>query len=204
MIKRTNQNPYMMPKGYRDGFSFKDASKAFDRVYQEQLWSKAGDGSGGDSCPDVIHPFFPILLDIIKHHQIVTIGDFGCGSHYVFKDFVWPAQILYHGFDVSSIALAKAKDNCKYPQFQFSQTSDYKTIPYHDLLIIKDVLCHWSIDQGHELLDYFKHKMGNVLVAGIVELHLTDKIEQEAYASWIFRTLNQEEYGMWLFKNPNQ
>ena len=87
----------------------------FDDIYRERRWgysseTRSGAGSTAPAVQRVVH----YIKGIIDHYHIHSIGDI-CG------DFAWQGEIvkhrphvLYHGYDVSELALfdavAKAKD----------------------------------------------------------------------------------------------
>lgn len=179
--------------------------KVFDKIYQDQYWSSNGDGSGGDSRPEIVSPFFDIFTKILDDNKVTSIADFGCGSHYIWKDYNWSDNIQYNGYDVSSIALEKARNNCKKESFLFHKLESglgYNDIPKHDLILAKDVLCHWNENDGHEFIRWSKNNFKITVVAGIVQIHLTKEIEETCDQQFIFTTTQEELYGVWVFYGP--
>ena len=180
----------------------RNTGKIFDQIYKEELWSSHGDGSGGDSRPEMIPLFFDTFTKILEDYSVKSIADFGCGSNYIWKDYIWPNKIKYDGYDVSSIALDKARKNCKQESFNFHKLKsgiDYTSISSHDLILAKDVLCHWKQEDGHDFIHWAMDNFKVVVIAGIVQIHLTKEIEDLSNKSFFFTTSQDELYGVWIF-----
>ncbi len=121
----------------------------FTDIYDNKRW---GNGSGGGSEISSTIQYREFLQNFLKEKNIKSVIDYGCGdwqsSHLI--DF---SGIVYLGVDcVDSVIeqnnIKYSKDNIKFivlddmTQF-FSYTSD--------LLILKDIIQHWSNDD----IDYF-------------------------------------------------
>jgi hypothetical protein len=82
------------------------------------------------------------------------VADFGCGDWQFSKYIDW-SNVDYSGFDCVPHIVEKdnrqfASDKIKF--FLADKISDVKG--QYDLLIVKDVLIHWT---NAEILDFFKH-----------------------------------------------
>ena len=200
MKKRNHINPISVPKEYEHKVTKDNFEDVFETIYTTSFWKHA-DGSGSDSRPEIVPSFFTILTDIITEYSICDIGDFGCGTHYIFKDYKWPENISYTGYDASLTALERAKNNCKNSEFKFKHLSNYEQLPNHQLLLIKDVVCHWPLDLVQDFTNNHIQKFDYVLIAGATSITLSDDIEKKTSRQWFFKTAKDYDYGMWLFGN---
>ena len=158
--------------GKDEDYEKNDMFEIFERIYQTDLWVKyakkedpntnGGDGSGYGSEPKNSAEFLEYLSNKIKNNSIESIVDFGCGSHYMYNEYVWPDCVkTYTGYDISKTAISRANKNCKHQICNFIQIQDYNDIQSADLLIVKDVFQHWperfAIDFLENNIDKFKH-----------------------------------------------
>lgn len=203
MKKRKNDNPIGLPEKYMSGYEITDFEKVFEEVYQKGIWSHA-DGSGSDSRPEFVPDFFKHFSEILSEYNIKDVGDLGCGSHYIFKDYDWPEDITYTGYDASKTALERARKNCNRSDFKFQHLSDFNKIPPHELLITKDVLCHWPNDLVKEFLRVVIPRMRYTIIVGATHINLTTEIEQNSNRVWLFKTKKEHDYGIWLFEGKRE
>src|SRR5262245_33559038 len=115
-------------------------AEVFDYIYASHIWVK---GSGLGSLPQTTETYRKVLLDFLKRENIRSVVDAGCGD-WQFSQLIDWTGINYVGIDVSSVALT---NNERYaaPNIKFI-VGDIRTLdhPGADLLIMKDVLQHWS------------------------------------------------------------
>jgi SAM-dependent methyltransferase len=132
-------------RSYRSVFKFltgRDVPHAaiFDHVYARQKWLK---GSGPGSYAETTETYRAFLQDFIATRGVKSVLDIGCGD-WQFSQLINWSGVDYLGIDVSSIALAQARSFAT-DRIRFVE-SDARTmaLPRADLLIMKDLLQHWT------------------------------------------------------------
>jgi FkbM family methyltransferase len=115
-------------------------AQIFDFIYAADLWEG---GSGAGSKPQATELYRAFLRDFMVKNGIRSVVDAGCGDWQSSQLIDW-SGIDYLGIDVSSVALTNTKRFSK-EGVRFIE-GDARTInlPEADLLILKDVLQHWS------------------------------------------------------------
>jgi SAM-dependent methyltransferase len=115
----------------------------FSDIYQHRGWYK---GSGSGSLPENTVAYRNLLSNLIIQDDIKTVVDLGCGDWQFSKLLNW-GTVKYTGVDVVPSVIEKNsklygdKNNVT---FVLSDIFDFEIPPGTDLVIIKDVLQHWS------------------------------------------------------------
>lgn len=111
------------------------------------------DASGPGSTRSITRPYRRFLESFIKDHRLKTILDLGCGDMEVMSR-VDLRKAKYLGVDVISERVARNAK--KHPDLKFKR-GDARTfsVDGFDLVIIKDVLQHWSNDEVKVWIDRF-------------------------------------------------
>lgn len=123
--------------------------KVFTRIYDEQSWTG---GSGSGSHPDNTTTYRQFLQNFFKRYNIRSVVDFGCGDWQSTQLIDW-SGISYHGIDVVEAVISENSRQHGSETIRFSCADLLEEpLPAADLLIIKDVLQHWSNEQVHTLL----------------------------------------------------
>lgn len=111
----------------------------FTDIYDRNVWG----GSGGGSSPEVTVQYRELLQNFLKEKGIESVVDFGCGDWQFSKLIDW-SGVLYFGFDcVESVIQRNAKEYGS-PDIIFHCSNEDTAIIPADLLILKDVLQHWT------------------------------------------------------------
>jgi SAM-dependent methyltransferase len=115
-------------------------AQIFNFIYGADLWEG---GSGAGSLPQSTEIYRAFLKDFMTKNGVRSVVDAGCGDWQSSQLIDWN-DIDYLGIDVSSVALSNtkrfAKDGVRFVEGD-ARTLD---LPEADLLIMKDVLQHWS------------------------------------------------------------
>jgi SAM-dependent methyltransferase len=128
-------------------------AKIFDNYYKADSW--IGGGSGSGSTLDSTALYREFLANFIRQNEVTSVLDLGCGDWQFSKLMDWTG-IDYIGVDVSRVIL---KNTSKYarPGIRFIELDGRSCdLPGADLLIVKDVLQHWSNFDIARLLPLFK------------------------------------------------
>jgi SAM-dependent methyltransferase len=132
-----------------------DSGVIFDTIYRDNLWngveSRSGPGSG-----EIATRALPDELRFVVHlHGITSVLDVGCGDGY------WmPPMPGYVGYDASEIALRLARE--RNPDRVYVRTWP---AGYFDLVIMRDVIQHLSLDAGVDLLERVRSMAPRFLLA---------------------------------------
>ncbi len=137
------------PELYNRLVDMKDAD-VFGNIYKNEVWGKK---SSGDGSWDENTEFYRNRLgEIIKSHKIKSVVDLGCGYWGANRLMDWQG-VKYTGIDVANVVLEANRKDCDYDKAEFiygnARTCD---IPKCDLIILKDVMIHWSNDEVREFL----------------------------------------------------
>lgn len=125
----------------------------FTNIYKNNEWNE---GSGGGSTiefnKDTYNPF---LINFIKDNNITSVVDAACGdwqsSYLIYEQL---SNVQYDGYDIVKFLMENNQQ--KFPMYNFHHL-DMCTNPEQlkpaDLLILKDVIQHWSTNQMVKFLD---------------------------------------------------
>lgn len=122
--------------------------EVFTKIYEKKVWGK---WSGPEVPKDEQgrHPFIDYLQEFISTHNISTIIDMGCGYGELLKDLNLPEHTTYLGLDIVDSVIAYNKLHYERSNVVYDTVNDVKDLSKYkgDLLILKDVIQHWSIDK---------------------------------------------------------
>lgn len=126
----------------------RDHSQVFGEIYAKEKWGK-GKGSGTGSDPNYCSKYLQRLREFIEEKQITSVLDLGCGDRQLYVDFDW-GGVEYLGVDVvESVS----------PDLVWDFQNDVKGLfvsPWSwDLVLIKDVLMHWTNEEIKEFMNSF-------------------------------------------------
>lgn len=115
----------------------------FTEIYDKNVWG----GSGGGSTPENTVEYRKLLQKFLRERNIKTVVDWGCGDWGFSRLIDW-SGIEYTGVDVVQSVIDTNNRNHKKPGISFYVVNSATPIGMEaDLLIVKDVLQHWSVAQ---------------------------------------------------------
>ncbi len=133
-----------------------DHKTIFDEVYANQTW---GVGSGTGSTPQATAFYRDFLHNFIRSNGVRSVLDLGCGD-WQFSQLIDWSGVDYLGADVSQIVLDNIRQFQR-PGIRFQHLNGVTDpLPAADLLVVKDVLQHWSNEDILRLipkLSVFRH-----------------------------------------------
>ncbi len=119
--------------------------EVFTKIYDTKHW---GEWSGPEVPKDEEghHPFVDYLQDFVSERNISTIVDMGCGYGELLKDLNLPNNTTYLGLDIVDSVIAYNKLRYERTNVSYDTVDDVKDLSKYkgDLLILKDVIQHWS------------------------------------------------------------
>tara|TARA_Y100000389_G_C17460872_1_gene521593 strand:+ start:2899 stop:3480 length:582 start_codon:yes stop_codon:yes gene_type:complete len=151
--------------------------KQFTNIYNKNIW---GNGSGKGSSPDYNKKYIEFLESFIKEKNIQSIYDLGCGD-WQFSQFVDWNGATYIGADCVKSVIQKNQNDYSDLDGRINfihmdiSNSVHEIKPNQDLIILKDILQHWSnidiikfmdilVNQGHKyilLINGYKEAKGS-------------------------------------------
>lgn len=113
----------------------------FTHIYDKNIWG----GSGGGSDPGNTVEYRALLQKFLKDRNINTVLDYGCGD-WAFSRYIDWSRVEYFGVDVVESVIIRNTKKYGRNNIHFS-VNDGIPLLQADLLIVKDVLQHWSLNQ---------------------------------------------------------
>src|SRR5215213_5850070 len=113
----------------------------FEQIYATGEW---GVGSGEGSYASDNAGYVKFLQQFLKDRKIKSVVDLGCGDWQTSRFVNW-SGIQYKGFDLVRPVIERNKATFGRPGVEFNVFSGlFSDLPPASLLIVKDVLQHWS------------------------------------------------------------
>ena len=124
----------------------------FEEIYKKNKW---GNGSGSGSRPGYCEKYLHYLSSFLDKNNIASVTDVGCGDFQLYEGFDWEG-IDYRGCDISGTALSMARERTNLPLTEVSsldETLQFIADCNSDLIILKDVMMHWTDEELSYFLD---------------------------------------------------
>lgn len=127
----------------------RDHSALFNEIYEKEKWGK-GQGSGTGSCPDYCKRYIEFLK---KHLNAMTkpcrVLDLGCGDRRIYRDLNWEelSGVTYIGVDVAAPVNPPIQWD-----FQRDIRGLFQEIGPVDIVLLKDVIMHWTDEEVEEFM----------------------------------------------------
>lgn len=140
----------------------------FTDIYKEGTWGGWNGVGPGSTTEDGANPFLHYLQDFLDSHaDINSIVDIGCGYGELLKEIRFPKGATYLGLDLVESVINYNKKHYVRDSFSFKTVDSVKDLAIYkgDLLILKDVIQHWSIEK---ILFAKKHIIPNFKYAIVV------------------------------------
>ena len=113
----------------------------FTKIYAENGW---GHGSGEGSLPQNTEAYRIFLQQFIRERHIKTVVDYGCGDWQFSRLIDW-RNVQYLGLDVVDSLIEHHNSTYRTNNITFKAIDGIpEELPDADLILIKDVLQHWS------------------------------------------------------------
>ena len=139
-------------------------SEHFTNIYENDIW---GCGSGGGSTIDNTVEYRKFIEDFIKNENIKSTIDYGCGDWQSSKLINWGSS-SYLGIDCVDFLIKSHIKDHETNDIKFEYVSDiYGFLDKEyigDLLVIKDVIQHWLLNEIIYFLDNIRSKFKFILI----------------------------------------
>lgn len=131
----------------------------FSEIYSTQEW--VGGGSGEGSATEHVVGYAALVSHLVRRRRIRSVVDLGCGDGRVAEaiDF---GRARYLGLDVVPEVVAADQRRLGSRRMRFRAIEDESEVGSADLLLVKDVLQHWSIPRVQAFrprLDGFRYAL---------------------------------------------
>lgn len=140
----------------------------FTHIYEHCNWGDdnnsnyKGSSGGGSALEYNKTTYIPFLKKFIVDNKIKTIVDLGSGDFQCGKLIYDELDISYTGIDAYKKIVDYTSSIYNPPKYSFTHLDFCKnkeSITEGELCILKDVICHWSLDNIYTFLDYIvEHK----------------------------------------------
>jgi 2-polyprenyl-3-methyl-5-hydroxy-6-metoxy-1,4-benzoquinol methylase len=144
----------------------RNQEQVFEDIYRQEKWGK-GKGSGTGSDPKYCEKYLDYLTLMLNHdteqHDVKSVIDIGCGDWQLYKGFQWPNDIKYIGCDISQTAIDIAKTRTTQIVLKVDTMDDTLNLIEdnpNDLILIKDVMQHWTDEEINYFLNHLKNLPG--------------------------------------------
>jgi SAM-dependent methyltransferase len=178
------RTPYSRGMGTAD-----DAGAIFGHIYREDHWDG---GSGIGSAADATAPYRALLAEVLAADDVQTVVDVGCGDWQLGSLVDW-SPVQYVGLDVVAEVVERNRTRFGDRGVEF-QVADARreALPGGDLLLMKDVLQHWS---NADVEAFLQANLGRyrycLLTNDVASTHWTGAVNQDVLlGEW--RTLDLE------------
>jgi SAM-dependent methyltransferase len=142
------------------------AAKTFQRIYENNLW---GFGSGHGSLPRVTKSYRLFIENFIREKQISSVVDFGCGDWQFSRFTDWSAA-EYLGLDINAGVIDRNQSAHAKKGIRFALAPDrFSSVPSGELLLVKDVLQHFSTSQVEEFMSDVVSRFPFALITNCVK-----------------------------------
>lgn len=139
----------------------------FTEVYDKNTWG----GSGGGSLPEVTGQYRGFLQKFLKEKNITSVVDYGCGD-WMFSHLIDWSGVNYLGIDCVQSVI---DENTKKYSKENVQFTFLERLVSGDLLILKDVLQHWSNKEINTFLGDAKYKFKYILITNTSDQKLDNQ-----------------------------
>jgi SAM-dependent methyltransferase len=121
-----------------------DLREHFSKIVASKSW---GEGAGFGSDPENVPHYAPMLQNLLRELNVQSVLEVGCGNWSLCCSIDW-SGIDYTGLDVIPELIESNAATYGTPNVRFI-CGDALTVdlPAADLLIVKDVLQHWTPDE---------------------------------------------------------
>lgn len=144
--------------------------KVFSAVYENEVWGKSesnfysGSSGDGSTLEEQVNTYIPFLKNFINQNNINTICDLGCGNFKCGRLIYDDLNIKYTGYEIyknivdyhnfNNISYNKnTPDKYKFIHLDIFNKKEEIQSGY-DLIILKDILMHWSLKKIYIFMDY--------------------------------------------------
>jgi hypothetical protein len=143
-------------------FAQKTDKGRFTKIYELGYWTVNYNGitsgpSGAGAIRDGAVSFLEFLQNFVDSMNIKTIVDMGCGDFQLLKHLILPDHIRYLGLDIVDDIILHNTEKYAKANMKFEIINEFEELEKYsgDLLIIKDVLQIWNVEQ----IQYFIKKI---------------------------------------------
>ena len=186
--------------------------QTFTTIYENHTWSSTDvskdfhGNSGPGSSLEFNAPYIEFLRDFIDSHGIKTVEDLGCGDWRTGPSIYAGLDVRYKGFDVyEPMIQSLAKRFWRVSQWNFEKKDCMQSLDSlgpADLLIVKDVLQHWTDSDIYTFMKFLheKRRYKYVLITNCYKLNvpslgpLTSVINFFAQDEGYFRLLDANSH----------
>jgi glycosyltransferase involved in cell wall biosynthesis len=148
-IKMYNQNANQLKQKFLNDIVIEE-ERVFSEIYDTNFWTN---GSGPGSHKDNTVEYRKLLQKFFDDPLYNSYVDIGCGDWQIMELINIPENKVYHGYDIVQSVIDANNSRFQKKNIKFQQNADIDAIKAADLLIIKDVMMHWTNERVAYFLD---------------------------------------------------
>lgn len=143
----------------------------FEQIYSSNSWKdNYGTASGPGSAIECSKEYLLFLQNYVKQNNIVSILDLGCGDFNLMRHFNFD-NVQYLGLDIVSTSIEYNRINYSKQNIKFQEMDifSFKSSDKFDLVILKEVLQHFSNDSIIKLLTNIDYAKNLIIINDITD-----------------------------------
>lgn len=160
----------------------------FSDIYRGNVWNGVETRSGPGSGVAATARIRDVLLQLVDRFGIRSVVDAACGEAF------WQPELPgYLGLDVAEEAIAVARQ--RHPDWQFEVHDIRESCPRADLVLVRDVIQHLSLEDGVSVIDAVRASGSTWLLASTFS-HVVDATEPDGRYHYHEPNLEQPPFGL--------
>jgi len=136
----------------------------FTNIYENKMWGEDVSDSfkGSSGCGSTLefnNQYIAFLRDFIEKHNVKSVVDLGCGDWRCGRSIYENLSCSYIGYDIYEPMIKSHNELFKDSRWKFEVMNCFANLDCManaDLLIVKDVLQHWSDKEVTEFMEFQK------------------------------------------------
>jgi hypothetical protein len=139
-VAKYNAEASLLKQDFYDKVKIEE-ERIFSEIYDTNFWTN---GSGPGSHKNNTIEYREILQEYFDDKRFKTYTDLGCGDWQIMKLINIPDNKIYKGYDIAKTVIDTNNLDYKKENISFYHINNIDLIESADLLIIKDVMIHWT------------------------------------------------------------
>lgn len=158
---------YYSTEDYIKNYKFAELSykDRFTQIYKEHHWDV---GSGRGSKPQNAIEYIALLQTYYNDPSYRSYVDLGCGDWQIMEHINIPSNKQYLGYDIVETVIAENRQKHTKTNVSFEVIENFDDIKPADLLIVKDVLQHWSIADVQQFINVVLPRFKAALITNCI------------------------------------
>ncbi len=174
----------------------------FTDIYKNKKWKdNYGTDSGPGSSIECSKPYLDFLQEFCMSNNIKSILDLGCGDFNLMMHFNFN-KIEYVGIDIVDYIIVKNQQlyGISNIKFKCESITEYKMDNHYDLIILKDVFQHLSINNIKKILGNINKNKHVIITNDYSDNNNNNDINDGGYSSIDLLKFPYNKMGQFVFE----